>query len=349
MQRKSRSQTIRSIMPYALVWVAILSVARFAVSQDTPLISGAVAFLSNTNKGTTTLDFTVMPMVAIPVTQHFLFETRGSFLEAVTQRNNGQSRQTRLNRSVVYLQLDYLATRHMTIVAGKFITPFATYNERLSPIWIGNFQDGPIIFGIGNVGGSGTGGEVRGSLLSNGKVTVDYTAYFSANVTSSQFKSSRATGGRIEAYFPSSRLEIGTSYGRMFEGNHQNASGVHLWWQPQGGPLSIKSEYAHGTHAQGYWIETGYRLSQFRGPDSVIGRFEPVFRMHQVFRNSPDSTDGLASADTQRADFGLDYFLPHETRINTSYSRVFSSTGNGNIWKTGLIYRFLFPAWPGKK
>jgi hypothetical protein len=65
------------------------------------------------------------------------------------------------------------------------------------------------------------------------------------------------------------------------------------------------------------------------------------------WRSSPSM--GLPSVDTQRADFGLDYFLPHNTRINTSYSRQFASTGNGNIWKTGLIYRFMFPAWPGGK
>jgi hypothetical protein len=135
----------------------------------------------------------------------------------------------------------------------------------------------------------------------------------------------------------------------MFEGAHPDANGAHFWWQPGGGPLSIRSEYSHGNHSQGYWIETGYRLSRFGGPSSWIGRFEPVFRMQQTFRNSADSTDNLPAQDTQRADFGLDYFLPHETRINTSYSRQFSSTGNGNIWKTSLVYRFLFPAWPGKK
>jgi len=52
--------------------------------------------------------------------------------------------------------------------------------------------------------------------------------------------------------------------------------------------------------------------------------------------------------NTQRADFGLDYNLPHNTRILTSYARQFSSTGNHNIWETGIVYRFLFPAWKGK-
>jgi hypothetical protein len=348
MQRFTRSQTFRSVLHCTLTLIALLSMARPVVGQNTPLISGAVGFLEGTNKGQTSYTPTVMPVVAFPITHYFLFETRDSFLEAITPRN-GESYQTRLNNNVLYLQLDFIATRHATLVAGKFLTPFNTYNERLGPIWIGNFQDGPLIFPIGNIGSTGTGGQLRGPLFANGKVNIDYATYVSANVGGKQFKSSRATGGRIEAYFPEQRLEIGYSYGKMFEGAHPDANGAHFWWQPGGGPLSIRSEYSHGNHSQGYWIETGYRLSRFGGPSSWIGRFEPVFRMQQTFRNSADSTDNLPAQDTQRADFGLDYFLPHETRINTSYSRQFSSTGNGNIWKTSLVYRFLFPAWPGKK
>jgi hypothetical protein len=329
--------------------ISLLTVGQAAMSQNTPLISGAIAFLSSTNKGTTSFDPTIMPLVVMPITHRFLFETRDSLLESVNQRSGGQSYQTRLNENVLYLQMDCFATDHVTVVAGKFLTPFNTYNERLGPIWIGNFQDGPLIFPIGNNGSTGTGGELRGSAYSSPKMSIDYASYLAANVTAQQFKSSQAAGGRVGVYLPALRLEIGGSYGHMFAGTHRDASGFYVWWQPGGGPVSIRSEYAHGVHSQGYWIETGYRLSQFNGPDSFIGRFEPLFRMQQTFRNSPDATDGLPSADTQRADFGLDYFLPHEIRINTSYSRLFSSTGNGNIWKTGLIYRFLFPAWPGKK
>jgi hypothetical protein len=54
--------------------------------------------------------------------------------------------------------------------------------------------------------------------------------------------------------------------------------------------------------------------------------------------------------NSQRADFGLDYNLPHETRILFSYSHLASNSfaGNDNIWETGIVYRFLFPTWKGK-
>jgi len=67
--------------------------------------------------------------------------------------------------------------------------------------------------------------------------------------------------------------------------------------------------------------------------------------MQQTFRFRPDPNDGLPAFNTQQADFGLDYHLLHAVRINTSYSRQFSSTGDVNIWETALIYRFLFPTW----
>jgi hypothetical protein len=70
--------------------------------------------------------------------------------------------------------------------------------------------------------------------------------------------------------------------------------------------------------------------------------------MQQTFRFRPDPNDGLPTLNTQEADFGLDYHLPHEVRINTSYARQFSSSGNVNIWETALIYRFLFPTWKAK-
>jgi hypothetical protein len=34
-------------------------------------------------------------------------------------------------------------------------------------------------------------------------------------------------------------------------------------------------------------------------------------------------------------------------RILTSYGRQFSSTDDHNVWETGIVYRFLFPAWKG--
>jgi hypothetical protein len=236
----------------------------------------------------------------------------------------------------------------MTFTAGRYLTPFGTYNERLTAIWIQKFQDAPLIFPIGTrTTGSSDGAMVRGVLVAKPLFHIDYIGYFSVSSSVAQFQAARAAGDRVDIYFPTKRLEIGTSYARFLQGTQNNSTGVHLWWQPYRFPLDVRSEYAHGPHAAGYWVEAGYRLSQLGGPYSLFGRLEPVFRMQQVFRNSPGPGDGLPAANTQQADFGLDYHFPHEVRLNTSYSRKFSATGNGNIWDVSLTYRFLFPMWRG--
>jgi hypothetical protein len=303
------------------------------VAQDVPLLSGGVGFLTNTNAGNTSYQTVAVPVLEAPIGQHLLVESRANILETFSPQGNGQGYDHSTFLGLSYLQADYIATPHITVVGGYFLTPFGTYNERLSPIWISSL-DAPLIFSIGTMGsGSGTGGMLRGNAYSTDKVSISYAAYFSADSTNKQFQSSRSTGGQVYAYFPQTRLEVGASYGRSLVGaQSSNAFGAHLWWEPVKVPLKVRSEYAHGAHCD----------------DSLIGRLEPIFRLQKTFRNSPDPSDFLPAADTQRVDFGLNYHLPHEVRINANYARQFSSTGNFNIWETGIVYRFLFPAWKGK-
>jgi hypothetical protein len=328
----------------------ILSFASNAMAQNTPLLSGGVGFITTTNGGNTTYTPVVSPLVAIPLGQRFLVESRASILESISPKGGGQpGYKGTAFQGLSYLQLDYLTGSHLTVVAGEFLTPFGTYNERLTPNWIGNFASAPVTFGLGTMGtGSSVGGMLRGSAVSTPAYSVDYAAYFSARSGNQQFDSERSAGGRLATYLPRQRLELGASYGRALQGVHSNYSGMHVWWEPESIPFKLRSEYAHGPHSQGYWIEADYRLSRFGGYESPIGRLEPVFRFQQAFRNSPDPTDGLPAANTVLDEFGLDYHLPRYVRINASYSRQLSSTGNRNVWWTGVVYRFLFPAWRGK-
>ncbi len=318
-------------------------------AQDAPLISGGVGFLTNTTGGASTFQPVISPVAAVPLGQHLLVESR-AYIETFFARENGNSGpyQSESFFLLQYLQLDYIATPKVTLTVGDFLTPFGTYNERLTPIWISNLQDAPLIYPIGTQRGSSVGAMLRGSAYSNSHVQLNYTSFFSVESNVNQFQGERAAGGQFSVYLPEKRLEIGTSYSRLLQDQPGNSVGVDVWWQPYKVPLAIRSEYAHGPHAQGYWVEADYRMSQFGGPDSWIGRFEPVFRMQQTFRESPGQGDGLPAVNTQRADVGLDYHFPHEVRIITSYARQFASTGDHNIWETTLTYRFLFPVlWKG--
>lgn len=334
----------------ALLTLVALGTSFSGVAQNTPLLSGGVGFFTSTNGGQTSYQPHIEPLLAAPIGHRFLIESRGILLEEFSPKGNGQPGYDHSHvASFIYLQGDYFATPHLTIVGGSFLLPFNTYNDRLSPIWIENFQDGPLIAGLGTLSsGTGVGGMLSGSAVSTRKYSIAYNGWFSARSGNLQFNSERSVGGRASLYLPPSRLELGLSYDRQLQGTRENFYGAYVWWEPANTGLRLRSEFARGHHAQGYWIEADYRTLAFGGADSWTGRFEPVFRMQQTFRRDTVVSDGVPLVDTQRADFGLDYNLPHNTRILTSYSRQFSSTRNVNIWETGIVYRFLFPVWKAK-
>ena len=327
--------------------LAMLCAAGDAMCQDTPLLSGGIAFLSTTEGGKSTFSAPLVePLLAAPIGPRLLIESRAAIVEILTPEAKGYDSSHFIG--LTYLQGDYIVSRHFTLVGGSFLLPFNTYNERLSPVWIGNFQDGPLISNLGLSSATGLGGMLRGSAFSRPKFSIDYAAYFSARESMS---SSALSAHRVDASAYTcrrQRLEIGVSYARLLQGAQENYFGGYVWWSPRGTALRLRSEYAISPHAQGYWVEADYRTQAFGGLDSFIGRIEPLFRMQQTFRRDTLVSDGVSLVNTQRADFGLDYNLPHNTRILTSYSRQFSSTRDINIWETGIVYRFLFPAWKGK-
>ena len=337
----------RSAINIAFV-VVMLLVARDGMAQDTPLISGGIAFLSSTTGGKTTYNAPLIePLLAAPIGPRLLVESRAAIVQTISPSPGGYDSSHFFG--LTYLQGDYTVSRHFTLVGGSFLLPFNTYNERLSPVWIGNFQDGPLIANLGLMGtGTGVGGMLRGSAISRPKFSIDYATYLSACSGNQQFNAERSAGGRVGLYMPEQRLEIGVSYNRLLQGTRENFYGGYLWWEPKDTAFRLRSEYARGHHAQGYWVEADYRTQAFGGLNSFIGRIEPLFRMQQTFRRDTIISDGLPLVNTQRADFGLDYNLPHNTRILASYSRQFSSAGDTNVWETGIVYRLLFPAWKGK-
>jgi hypothetical protein len=336
----------RWIFLFSLLAVSAWLDAR--AQSEVPVISGGVGMTSSTVGGSNFLQPIIVPVIAAPLGDHLLVESRGELLEFFSQQNGTGPYQRQFFTTLDYLQVDYTVNSWLTIVAGRFLTPFGIYNERLIPIWIHNLQDAPLIFPIGTrTSGSSLGGMARGAFRVHENYEINYTAYYSTSDERDYWDAGRTAGGRIGLFLPSRRLEVGFSYQRFLQSQHMNSYGTHLSWQPVSVPLDVKAEYAHSASGQGYWAEFAYRLSKMRGPDSVLGRLQPVFRMQQFERAQQIPGDVLPGVDTRQADFGFDYFFPRNVRINANYSRQFSSQGNTNIWDIGITYRFMFPAWPG--
>src|SRR6201999_2596454 len=171
----------------------------------------------------------IEPLLAAPIGQHVLIESRGALSETFTPRSNGlPGYDHTFFGAFTYLQGDAILTPHVTLVGGSFLIPFGTYNERLSPIWISNFQNGPLISPLGVMStGTGVGGMLRGSAVSHPKYSIDYAAYFSTRSGNEQFNSSRSSGGRASLYLKDPGLEIGVSYGRLLQGTQENFYGAY--------------------------------------------------------------------------------------------------------------------------
>ena len=335
--------------------LGISAACLFSVShchaQNTPLISGGAGFFSSSNQNGTSYLPIAEPLIAAPLGSRVLFESRAALIESATPSGGPQGGYNHsFFAGLTYLQADFLATPHLTVVAGSFLIPFGTYNERLSPVWINPLQDGPLIASLGVMGtGTGLGAQVRGSGYSTSRYNLTYAAYYSTRSGNQQFNADRSFGGQASLYFKPQQVEAGLSYGRLLQGTHENFYGMHVWYEPDNTNLRLRSEFARGHHAQGYWIQADYRTAHFGGLESWEGWLEPVLRMQQTWRRDTVVSDGLPLVNTQRVDFGLNYHLTHILRILTSYSRQFSATRDSNIWETGLVYRFLTPAWKGSK
>lgn len=331
--------------------IALLTIgASVRAQSNVPILSGALAFNTSTTGGASTFQPTLAPVLVAPFGDHWLVESRANLSGDFFQQNGTSGPYTgQFFATLDYAQLDYIANKHLTVTVGRFLTPFDIYNERFSAIWIANLQDSPIIFTIGTrTSASSNGGMVRGVAIERPNWLVNYTAYFSAGSTTENLQAGRAVGGRVGMFIPKAGVEFGASYQRFLQDGDFNNVGTYLAWQPPQIPLDVRAEYAHSLGGQGYWLEGAMHIAKNRATTSWLGRLQPVARVQQFFKGTPTPEDLLPTADVNQFDFGLNYYLPHDVRLNGSYGRAYSSTGNMNVWNVQIAYRFLFPAWPGE-
>ena len=330
----------------ALACAGAAAVARG--QSDVPILSGALAFQGATTGGATSFTPIIVPVFVAPLGDRFVVESRGE-MEGFIARDNGTTGpySGHFFANLDYLQLDYIANPHLTISLGRFLTPFNIYNERF-PLWVANLANSPIIYTIGTrTSGSSNGGMIRGVAMERSNWTLNYTAYASAATTTENLQSGRTAGGRAGVFLPPAGLEVGASYQRFLQNGGSNIAGMYFAWQPPEIPLDLRAEYAHSPGGQGYWLEGAYRIAPNRDMNTWLSRLQAVGRVQQYFRGNPTPVDALPPVNVNQFDVGLNYWFPHNIRLNGSYGRQYSTTGNFNVWNFELVYRFLFPAWPG--
>lgn len=343
-----RRQGTALAAPLSLLLLLVASVAAQAPDNEkpVPILTGSAGAFSFVTAGQNLIDSQINPILLVPLGDRWLIESRAEFEGKFQRAPGGGPYVGPVNKHVDYAQLDYIANPYLTVTAGRFLTPFGIFNERLYPVWIRSLQPDPLILPINTAPSDGV--MFRGGFPVGAAANMNYALYGSVtSVGIGSVDSTRHIGGRMGLFFPGLRLEVGGSWQKTLQDDRKNAFGFHMGWQPTKAPLNLRAEFAHSFEGSGYWAEGAYRLSQARFWRKAMRRTEVVARLQQFYTGgiSADATAtlGLPGADTREADFGINYFLRDGLKGIFSYGRQFSSARNCNQWSFGLAYRFLIP------
>ena len=247
-----------------------------------PVLSGGAAFVPTWDSGSPTLVSIVSPVLLVPINSNLFFESRAEF-EGDFQRRSGNSGDFSgaVEKSLEYAEFDYVANKYLTVTAGRFLTPFNIFNERLYPNWIRNTQTDPLIYPIGT--GSDNGLMLRGGIAVSKNVVLNCATYFSALSTIDHFESERHSGMRAGVFLPRQRLEIGMSAQHQLQDARITRIGSYLEWQPARVPFDLRAEGAYSREeGNGLWVEGAYR---FRNASASLLRRTQIVGRTQAFHS----------------------------------------------------------------
>jgi hypothetical protein len=311
--------------------------------RPVPILTGNAGYFTTSDNGTTELVPEINPVLLVPMGDRWLIESRAEFYGQFDSAK-GQPYSGEVYKQLDYLQADYIANPYLTVTAGRFLTPFGIYNERLYPIWIRDLQQVPLIFPLES--GSSDGAMLRGGFPVSSWANLNYTTYFSTLSTNATLDSDRGFGTRAGIFFNRPRIEVGTSWRKELMEERHNSFGLHFAWQPPI-PLNLRAEYARSEYGSGYWIEGAYRFSQVPVFNQIMRRTEFVGRMQQYFSGAEKMADEggkytLPHGNTQQPDFGVNYYLKDGLKASASYGRWLGKH-NWNVWVFGIAWRFAVP------
>jgi hypothetical protein len=326
---------------------ATLSNAQTSDSEKpVPILTGNAGAFSFISGGQQVIDTQINPVLLVPLGDRWLVEARAEFEGEFQRPPGGGPYGGPVDKHVDYAQVDYIASPYLTITAGRFLTAFGIFNERLYPVWIRALQPDPLIYPINTAPSDGA--MLRGGFAVSPRANLNYAAYVSAtSIGIDSVDSERHVGGRLGVFLPGPRIEVGGSWQKTLQDDRKNAFGFHMGWQPAKAPLNLRAEFARSFLGSGYWIESSYRLSQVHRWQKAMRRTEVVARAQQFYvgEAGPDAAadSDLPGANTRMAEFGVNYFLRDGLKGIASYGRQFSSAGNFNQWSFGVAYRWLIP------
>ncbi|QNN21801.1 hypothetical protein HED60_05780 [Planctomycetales bacterium ZRK34] len=188
------------------------------------LITGyATAGYTDRQGEPSTFSATFTPLFLWELSDRLLFEAELEFeLEA------GEMEGSETHIELEYADISYAVNDYVTIGAGKFLTPFNIFSERLHPAWINKLPDMPLPFGHGGLapmaslgayvrGGYPIGDSMRGNYafyVSNGPMIVaeeEHEVGMLMFDNPEDSDNNKAVGGRV-GFLPVPGLEVGYSF-----------------------------------------------------------------------------------------------------------------------------------------
>ena len=280
--------------------------------------------------------------------------------------------------NLTFATIDYLFNDYATLVAGEMLLPLGTYSER-SAGWLNKLADDPmsrsLLIGSGvgaQVRGSKAIGE-NGSMVTyavytaNGGHTVDgsslATTVDNGGSTIQNFDTagnrvnlnrSPSEGGRIGWFYPWKPhydIELGLSGqtgewntdGKLWQAGVLDAA-LHLspYFETKGEYIYTAQQTSDlGTiHPQGWWLQSGFKLSFFNWDVPLIPNTEVVFRYDTI--NNGIGTLTNTAKRSQRFEPGIVYYITNSLWLKGSYEKTFNSDGvpSDNEWLLQLSYGF---------
>ena len=303
-----------------------------------PVVTGFIGYQSTFEPHAQSIGSEFDPIFLIPLGKKLLVESELD-LEMDVERQDGRLGPAAVDKGFDYLQLDYIANPHLTVVAGRFLTPFGIYRERLHPEWIRNLAAEPIIFSMND--NSGNGGMVRGVTSLGSKVNLTYDAYYSAPLDNDLLRSDRRAGTRTSVVLPNKKLEVGVSYSHVLTGKGYDMVGSDVTWNIHKVPVDVRAEFIYSAVlGTGYWAEGAYRLDKFRNPFLRNSQLVARAEQYRVPNAGQTLIDELPDRDTTRASVGWTYTLYNGFRLNASYGHNFARNDDRNSFTAGVTYRF---------
>ncbi len=304
-----------------------------------PVLTGNFNFQATFQPGTQMLMPEFDPVLLLPLGKKLLVESEFDMAMNVAH-DQGSWGPAVVDHGVEYLQLNYIVNPNLTLTAGRFLTPFGIFRERLHPMWIRNIAADPLIFPIND--NSSNGGMARGVVPLHEDLNLTYAAYFSAFTSNSQVAADRRAGGRLSVFAPHKHMELGVSYARVLSGSRYGMVGGDFTWTAHKVPVDLRAEYEQTTRVgKGYWVEAAYHLTQL-GRNSLARNSLVALRQEQYWapRSGQDLIDELPIQNTTATTLGYTYTFYSGVRFDASYGRNFATADTHNIWTVGMTYRF---------